>query len=81
MGVVVVRICMGRRIGEEVGGGSGVVRNGQLVRLVVRRGLKPVICVGLFGDDLGEIFGEFAMNLHKKRQYVLYESRFYFFNL
>lgn len=64
--VAVVRTWMGRRMGEEVGGGSGVVRKGQLVRLVVRRGLKPVICVGLFGDDLGEIFGEFAINLNTK---------------
>lgn len=47
------------RIGEV---DSGVERNGQLLRLVVRSGLKPVICVGLFGEDFGEIFGELAIN-------------------
>lgn len=61
--VLMVMISMGKRIGKGAGSTVGLVRKGQLERFVVRKGLKPEIFVGLFGDVFGEVFGEFATNL------------------
>lgn len=67
--LAVVIIWSGRRIGEGVGSETtGLVRNGQLERLVVRRGLNAETLVGLFGEAFGDVFGELVMNLKIKEE-------------